>query len=141
MEGNRVKTCALDDLILPPLTVNNVDDEGMLKLRDAIVLSACSEYVKYIHLERYHSKRMGVAHRRAAELAKVKKEGVADFFRTDWFKTLTQGQVDGDKVLHTLEHNMPLKWMTPEERKEAIKNAEAEGSCVSAYTGPDLLES
>ena len=140
MEDNRIKTCALDDLILPPLTVDNCDDDGLLKLRDAIVLDACKDFVKYIRAERYHSQRRGIAHRRAAELVKVKKEGVADFFNSSWYKLLTMNAVDGEKVMYTLEHDMPLKWMTAEERKEVLENAKAEGKDISACAGPDLVE-
>ena len=133
MADYRRTPCALDDIILPPLTVNNADDDGIRMLRDAIVLDACKEYMKYVHVLKHSRSQIRREHaRESADL-------LGRFFKGKWFQMLTLGQVDGQKTMHTLMYDTPAKWLTPEERKE-LRQYETEGDDVSTYTGPDLLQ-
>lgn len=118
----------------PPLTVNNVYDDRLLELRDAIVLNACKDFVRYVHVIK-HAKSQ-----KRRMLAMIRKDEVAEFFRSTWFNELTRGEVNGEKVMHTLELDTPSHWLTNEERK-ALKHAEQQKDDVSANTSPDILES
>ena len=114
--------------------MDNVYDDKLLELRDAIVLNACKDFVRYVHVIK-HAK----SQKRRA-LATIRKDELADFFRSTWFSELTRGTADGEKIMHTLELDTPSHWLTNEERK-VLKHAEQQKDDVSANTSPDIVES
>lgn len=115
---------AIDLYYMPPLTVENVDDEGLENLKAAIILEACKSYVKACHLYK-HAKSDAI--RQIAE-RRIQEEAI--FFRSGWFKTLGGEDLDGEKIMHVLRYDTPRKWLTQEERREldaAEKRSAADG--------------
>lgn len=101
-----------DEIELPPLTVENIDEDGINNLRIAIILDACKSYNAACHaLKRAEEKE---DYERALKCV----EANAIFFRSRWFHLLTGEDIDGEKIMHTLRYDTPRKWLTLEERKE-----------------------
>lgn len=117
------------------LTLDEIDDNGIANLREAIVLDACKDYVAEVHLLKQHITPD------ARKYALKSMEHFAAFFRSGWFDLLSGG-IDGEKVMRTLRYDTPRKWLTCEERKELEKRerderkkAEAEAAAQAAVPG------
>lgn len=122
----------LDELELPPLTVDNIDEEGMTNLAHAVVLDACKRYNRCVHVmkkpEKYlrkGSKTLNTPHAVFMHALKEKEELVT-FFRSGWFHLLAGEDVDGDAIMHMLENDPARKWLTLEERKELDERTKGE---------------
>ena len=117
------------------LTIDEIDDQGIENLRDAIVLDACKDYAAEVHFLKQHITQDARMH----TLKQMEK--IATFFRSRWFDLLSGG-IDGEKVMHTLRYDTPRKWLSVEERKELEKRerderkkAEAEAAAQVAVPG------
>lgn len=111
---------ALDELELPPLTMETADDDGINNLRNAIVLNACAEYAKTLHAFRKNRSRKGKA------LLRYELDKQSEWFRSEWFKRLTMDEIDGDKIIYLMEHDMPFKWLDSKQKSAIIKKQKAE---------------
>lgn len=121
----------IDDYYMPPLTIENADDDGIRHLRDAIVLDAVKDYARAVYGVK------NCLHEKDRKRALEYKKRLGKFFNTWWFRMLTLEQVDGDKLMEVLDHDMPLKWMTPEDREaaKATKEEKKDGKDIPAHSG------
>jgi hypothetical protein len=122
---------------LSELTIDEIDDQGIANLREAIVLDACKDYTAEVHFLKQNITPD------ARKYALKRMEKLAAFFRSGWFDLLSGG-IDGEKVMHTLRYDTPRKWLSTEERKELEKRerderkkAEAEAAAQAAV--PDKV--
>lgn len=105
----------------PPLNVDSVFNDRLLELRDAIIMDAVWEYADLIH-DWKKVKKEPDSKAKTLKLDLIKRDAsrVRRFFRSEWFKELTFGELDGDKIMDALKHDMPFKYLTKEEQ-EALK--------------------
>lgn len=102
---------ALDELELPPLTVENVDDEGLDLLKEAIVESGCRDYIAAYRIFRRAS-----GNTEAQNAARIELDSETRFFHSEWYRKLTNEQIDGDSVMRKLRTDPPMKWLNPDEK-------------------------
>ena len=118
----REKPNLLDVIKLPPLTTDNVQDAGLERLAEAIVIRAVQDYADAIHTLEEPER-----HRRLErEKAEYFREGIPRFFHSGWFHDLANDRIDGDKIIWLLENDMPFKWMSREQQKEILKRRKQE---------------
>jgi hypothetical protein len=108
---------AIDAYYMEPIGpdyIDKVDDQGLQNLRTAIVLDACKEFMVYVRLLKKPCS-PDIYRMRLRNMQRVR-----DFFNSGWFAQLSGG-IDPDKLMHVLQYETPLRWMTIEERKEFFK--------------------
>ena len=84
---------------MDPLTVYQIDAEGLRRLQEAIVLQAVKDYkdaLDVIQATRSHAIR---------EKAEIMARDCERFFRSEWFDMLTGG-VDGEKAIEAIQKQM-----------------------------------
>jgi len=125
----------IDDYYMPPLTAEGIDTRGMLDLIEAIVVHACGDYVNTCRQLK------AAKNDEVRQVLHKDKRQLQAFFHSSWFKTLTFDRADGDKVMETLEHDTPDKYLTPEERKAREKKQRNESNeRISASNGESEVQ-
>lgn len=98
----------IDSMYFPPLTPETVDDAGLDRLRTAIVKDAADEYMDEIKAALSTTAAGVIMH---SSLVKMELE---TFFRSKWYKILTNNQIDGEWMIRSLQ----------EKAKEDLENAQ-----------------
>lgn len=129
---------ALDELELPPLTVENADDGGLEELKASIIENGCREY-----LSAYRAWRIAENEQQKI-IARSWLYHHEVFFRSAWFATLIGDEdIDGESLMRRLRRHPPRKYLLPTEKQameEDIERQVQEGRRVGVYIDAETIE-
>ena len=104
-------TSNIDLYEMPPLTAETMDDNGAELLREAVLQSACREYVRQVRAK-IRSISIKDAEDRERALIYAGK-----WFKSADFKIYAGETIDGDKIVEVLKYNTPDQYLTESERE------------------------
>lgn len=94
----------IDSMYFPPLTVETIGDEGLDNLRIAIVKNAADDYKDECKAE------IETTVAKVLQGISAQKAGLEHFFRSDWFKLLTNNQIDSEWMIKNLRQKAREEW-------------------------------